>query len=100
MGEARERLEESRTVFLDGAPGSGRQAAARVLLAEYGSFRELLPGEQDEPSLRDPALLSEGDLVLLDLSAADRHRWARMHAELGTLRRSAHTKAARLVVVM
>ncbi|MFJ4437777.1 hypothetical protein [Streptomyces sp. NPDC088923] len=100
MGEARGCLEESRTVFLDGSPGSGRQAAARVLLAEYGSFRELLPGEQDEPSLRDPGLLSQGDLVLLDLSEADRHRWARIHAELGTLRRSAHTKAARLVVVM
>lgn len=53
MGMARRVLDASSTVILHGPPGSGRTAAACVLLYEVhqgcGIFRELLPGEEEGP---------------------------------------------------
>ncbi|MCX5402107.1 hypothetical protein [Streptomyces sp. NBC_00102] len=104
MGEARSRLARTGTVILDGAPGSGRTSAARVLLREYqrdaGVLHELLPGEDDELSLRDPDLVGTGDRLLLDLSAADSVRWAAAQADLPALRKTVHEQDAHLVVVM
>ncbi|MFE6430373.1 MULTISPECIES: hypothetical protein [Streptomyces] len=104
MGEARAVLADSGTVILDGVPGSGRSAAARVLLYEHhrdsGVFHELLPGEKDELSLQDPALVGTGDQLLLDLSAADDRRWAAAQADLPALRKAVHEQRAHLVVVM
>ncbi|WP_141662819.1 hypothetical protein [Streptomyces sp. Wb2n-11] len=104
MGEARAVLADSGTVILDGVPGSGRSAVARVLLHEHhrdsGVFHELLPGEEDELSLQDPARIGTGDQLLLDLSAADDRRWAAAQADLPALRKAVHEQRAHLVVVM
>ncbi|WP_109029843.1 hypothetical protein [Streptomyces rubrogriseus] len=104
MGEARAVLADSGTVILDGVPGIGRSAVARVLLHEHhrdcGVFRELPAGEEDELPLHDPALVGTGDQLLLDLSAADDRRWAAAQAELPALRKTVHEQRAHLVVVM
>ncbi|KOU25094.1 hypothetical protein ADK51_15635 [Streptomyces sp. WM6368] len=104
MGNARAMLADTGSVILDGAPGTGRTSAARVLLREYhhgtGVFHELLPGEQDELALHDPALVESGDQLLLDLSAADETRWAAARAGLPALRKAVHEQHAHLVVVM
>ncbi|MER7966997.1 hypothetical protein [Streptomyces ardesiacus] len=104
MGGARAVLAASGTVILDGSPGSGRSAVARVLLHEHhrdsGVFHELPPGEEDELSLQDPDLVGDGDQLLLDLSAADDRRWAAAQAGLPALRKSVHERQAHLVVVM
>jgi hypothetical protein len=103
MGKARVTLAGTGTVILDGAPGSGRTSAARILLREYrrdgGAFHELLP-EEDELSLRDPALVEAGDQLLLDLSAAADHQWSAARADLPALRKAVHEQRAHLVVVM
>ncbi|MEU7489081.1 hypothetical protein [Streptomyces sp. NPDC042319] len=104
MGSARNKLFDTGTVILDGPPGSGRTSAAKVLLREYhhdpGVFRELLPGEEGELSLKDPALVGAGDQLLLDLSAADDIRWDTARADLSALRKAVHEQQAHLVVVM
>ncbi|WP_369359202.1 hypothetical protein [Streptomyces sp. cg2] len=104
MGRARSVLADTGTVILDGPPGSGRTAAARVLLYEYhqdhGAFHELLPDEEDELPLREPALVEHGDQLLLDLSAADDARWSAARTGLSTLRKAVHEQHAHLVVVM
>ncbi|WP_215449574.1 hypothetical protein [Streptomyces sp. ATCC 21386] len=104
MGEARAVLADTGTVILDGVPGIGRSAAARVLLHEHhrdsGVFHELLPGEEGELSLQDPALVGTGDQLLLDLSAADDRRWAAAQTDLPALRKAVHEQRAHLVVIM
>ncbi|PAK27193.1 hypothetical protein CJD44_05695 [Streptomyces sp. alain-838] len=104
MGRARTTLDETGTVILDGVPGSGRTATARVLLREHhrpiGAFRELLPGEQDELPLRNPALVDPGDRLLLDLSTAEAGPWHDALGGLPALRRTVHERRAHLVVVM
>ncbi|MER7396713.1 hypothetical protein ABT381_14450 [Streptomyces sp. NPDC000151] len=104
MGEARRLLAEHSTVILHGAPGSGRTAAARVLLYELhrdtGIFRELLPGDEEEATLTDPGLVGAGDRLLLDLAEADGSRWARNRRDLSALRKSVQEQQAHLVIVM
>ncbi|QIY58883.1 hypothetical protein HEP86_35935 [Streptomyces sp. RPA4-5] len=104
MGEARRLLAEHSTVILDGPPGSGRTAAARVLLYELhqstGIFRELLPGDHEEVALTDTGLVGAGDRLLLDLAEADVQRWARTHRDLSALRKAVQEQQAHLVVVM
>ncbi|MFE7974278.1 hypothetical protein [Streptomyces shenzhenensis] len=104
MGKARSLLADTGTVILDGPRGSGRTSAARVLLREYhqdsGFFRELLPDEEDELPLQDPALVENGDQLLLDLSAVGDQQWATARNGLSALRRAVHEQHAHLVVVM
>ncbi|MEU2500626.1 hypothetical protein ACPCIX_05115 [Streptomyces pseudogriseolus] len=104
MGRARTTLKETGTVILDGAPGGGRTAAARVLLREHhrpvGAFRELLPGERDELPLHNPALVDPGDRLLLDLASAEAGLWHDALGGLPALRRTVHDRRAHLVVVM
>lgn len=104
MGKARSLLADTGTVILDGPRGSGRTSAARVLLREYhqdsGVFRELLPDEEDELPLQDPALVENGDQLLLDLSAVGDQQWATARNGLSALRKAVHEQHAHLVVVM
>ncbi|MFD8723182.1 hypothetical protein ACFV2H_35735 [Streptomyces sp. NPDC059629] len=99
MGKARTTLEETGTVILDGAPGSGRSATARVLLREHhrpgGAFRELLP---DELPLHDPAFVDPGDRLLLDLSTAEAGLWHAARGGLPALRQTVRERRAHLVV--
>ncbi|MFB7999842.1 hypothetical protein ACFC4G_44565 [Streptomyces sp. NPDC056002] len=103
MGAARRLRDDSRTVILHGAPGSGRTAAARVLLYELhqetGIFRELLPCEE-EGALTDPELVGVGDRLLLNLAEADVSQWAQMRTDLSALRTAVQEQRAHLVVVM
>ncbi|MFC4495177.1 hypothetical protein ACFPA8_13655 [Streptomyces ovatisporus] len=104
MGDARALLADTGTVILDGAPGSGRTSTARVLLREHhgdsGVFHELLPGEEDGLHLHDPALVENGDQLLLDMSAADGQQWNTARADLSALRNTVQEQHAHLVVVM
>ncbi|MFD5538463.1 hypothetical protein ACFWIJ_11610, partial [Streptomyces sp. NPDC127079] len=104
MGRARNTLEETGTVILDGAPGSGRSATARVLLRELhrpgGAFRELFPDELDELPWHDPAFVDPGDRLLLDLSTAKADPWDAARGNLPALRQTVHARRAHLVVVM
>jgi hypothetical protein len=104
MGAARHTLADTHTVILDGPPGSGRTATARVLLSEHdrdnGVFHELLPGEEHELSLSNPDLVGAGDRLLLDLSQATAEQWAVTCADLSALRKAVHDQHAHLVVVM
>lgn len=104
MGEARRLLAEHSTVILDGPPGSGRSAAARVLLYELhqstGIFRELLPGDDEEVALTDAGLVGAGDRLLLDLGEADMAGWRKYRRDLSALRKAVQEQQAHLVVVM
>lgn len=104
MGEARARLAATGMVILDGAPGSGRTSAAQVLLREHhhdsGGARELLPDEDEELPLHDPALVEDGDQLLLDLSDADDRQWSTARADLSALHKTVQEQHAHLVVVM
>lgn len=94
-------------VLLDAPPGSGRRAAAIMLLHELGEdggadeegarFEELPASEKDEPRLAPTA----GDRFLLDLSGiADEEAYAKAR-QLLAVRRSQVTEAgAHLVVVL
>ncbi|GGO30968.1 hypothetical protein [Microbispora bryophytorum] len=104
FGQAREILASQRTVLLDGAPGSGRVAAAQMLLHELrtgeDTFREL-PLNDDESS---PLLALDGiaddTLLLLDLSEVEEKVWMRAHEELHSVRAEVYRHQARLVVVL
>ncbi|MFC8065916.1 hypothetical protein [Streptomyces sp. NPDC057293] len=104
MGEARAVLAATGTVILQGEPGSGRTAAAKVLLREHhsetGVLQELLPGEEDELSLHNPALVGDRDQLLLDLSGADDRQWSMARVDLPALRRTVQERHAHLAVVM
>lgn len=105
LGRARDVLEASRTVFLDGRPGSGRIAAAKMLLWELGNGadqpHELVLQEGDNaPGSIDRSHVGDGDLMWLDLSHVAGARWDEVHAELSSLRATVHDRDAHLVVVM
>lgn len=105
---AADRLEKpGSVVVLDAPPGSGRRAAAIMLLHKLGEnggaeeegarFEELPASEKDEPRLAPAA----GDRFLLDLSGiADEEAYAKAQRLLA-MRRSQVTEAgAHLVVVL
>ncbi|KAA9380072.1 hypothetical protein F5972_10730 [Microbispora cellulosiformans] len=104
FGQAREILASQRTVLLDGAPGSGRVAAAQMLLHELrtgeDTFREL-PLNDDESR---PLLALDGiaydTLLLLDLSEVEEKVWVRAHEELHSVRAEVYRHQARLVVLL
>ncbi|WP_344325833.1 hypothetical protein [Streptomyces macrosporus] len=102
FGEARRLLRATGTVLLDGAPGSGRTSAARVLLYELrrdaDTFHELLPNEE-KPFL-SPALVGNGDRMLLDLSEVEEALWAGVREELPSFTGTVRKKQAHLVVVL
>ncbi|KNE83463.1 MULTISPECIES: hypothetical protein [Streptomyces] len=105
FGRARTILDTERTVLLDGAPGNGRNAAARMLLYELRNraqtFRELLANEEEDATSRLPLDgIGDGDLLLLDLSSVDERLWREVHGELSALRETVCRQAAHLVIVL
>lgn len=100
FGRAAERLTEpGAAVLLDGPPGSGRRAAATMLLHELsgteGRFEEL-SAEPEEGSL-DAA---PDDRFLLDLSSMPADDYPAAQKVLATYRSAVDKGGARLVVVL
>ncbi|QDQ10427.1 glycogen/starch/alpha-glucan phosphorylase [Streptomyces spectabilis] len=101
----REVLREARVVLLDGPPGSGRRAAAVMLLHELpdsrGSLHEL-PDTLDDSaaSIFDAREASAGDRLLLDLSEAEEARYVDIQRDLFAFRDRLSALDAHLVVVL
>ncbi|MEU4835811.1 hypothetical protein [Streptosporangium sp. NPDC023615] len=104
-------LRAHRTVFLAGAPGTGRKTAAWMLLNEFytrsETLHEVMPRE-DRADRLDPGQVDEGSLLLLDLSAntgergsfTDERGWSDLQGELSGFRRVVHERMAYLAVVL
>jgi TIR domain len=105
FSEALAVLRELRTVVLIGQPGSGRTAAAQMLLfnsrSGSGELYELDPQEPDEGSsfYIDPDLISRDDGMWVDLSGASRQLWNQIQKELPALHHRVQEGNARLVVI-
>jgi hypothetical protein len=96
-------LDRRQTVFLDAAPGSGRTAAAKVLLWERdktSTIRELPLQGDSSCDLLNLDQLGDGDRVWLDLSRTNEERWATVQTELSALRGAAHERGAYVVVIL
>ncbi len=102
FARARHVLENHRTVFLHGMRGIGRNTAATMLLhelhTEARTFQEL--SVQDRQPHLDLNQVSDGDLLLLNLTARDEAIWSGVHDEMGSLRQTVWDRAAHLVVVL
>ncbi|MEI5103598.1 hypothetical protein RB200_40230 [Streptomyces sp. PmtG] len=102
---AREVLRETGTALLDGLPGSGRRAAALMLLHHLPAIRGSLHELPDTPDDGTVSALAErdidaGDRLLLDLSEADESRYVQIQQELFDLRDRLQRLDAHLVVVL
>lgn len=105
---AADRLEKPGSVVLvEAPPGSGRRAAAIMLLHELGEdgvpdkeearFEELPTTDKDE----DPLAPGEGDRFLLDLSGiADEEAYAKVQRRLAARRSQVQEAGAHMVVVL
>lgn len=105
FARVREVLREARVVLLDGPPGSGRRAAALMLLHELpdsrGSLHELPDTLDDSAASAFDALeVSTGDRLLLDLSEAEEARYVEMQRQLSAFRDRLGPLDAHLVVVL
>jgi hypothetical protein len=94
------------TVVLDGQPGTGRTAAAKMLLLgsapEAERIHELLPGEPgEETSFRlSPDSVAPEDRVWVDLSSPEKSGlWNVIQGELPTLHARVLECDARLVII-
>ncbi|RCG33144.1 hypothetical protein DQ384_01510 [Sphaerisporangium album] len=96
-------LRSTGTVLLDGPPGSGRSAAAKMLLDGLRSGTEALhelPLQDGAPRLNPQQDVGDGDLLWLDLSDITEQLWVEVHGELSSLRHTVLRRGARLVVVL
>ncbi|MEV0261355.1 ABC transporter substrate-binding protein [Streptomyces sp. NPDC050617] len=104
-GQARDMLRDHGSVLLGGGTGSGRRAAAVMLLhrspGTEGSLHEL-PDTQDDKGSQalDTSVIGAGDRLLLDLSNSDEARYIAVQNELSAFRAVLNERAARLVVVL
>ncbi|MBN6036541.1 hypothetical protein [Amycolatopsis sp. 195334CR] len=102
--EAQRTVAEPGTVLLGGAPGSGRQSAAKMLL--YGlartttGFRELPDRSDGDEPLLDETQVEPGDRFLLDLSASDRPTFRSAQQHLVTALPLIAERGAHLLVVL
>ena len=104
FGRARELLADNRSVLLTGAPGSGRRAAAQMLLYRLPGpkvqIRELPDGDPDQPEL-DAKLVDSGQRLLLDLSTSEeRTDYGVLLAQLPSYRAEVQKRGAHLAVVL
>lgn len=104
FGRARDLLERYRIVLLDGAPGSGRVAAAKTLLYEVSSggeqFRELLWEEKKDRRRLDPDHVGDNDRLWLDLSCVKEWVWCDAQDELPAVCNAVIDHGAYLVIVL
>ncbi|MFC8790329.1 hypothetical protein [Streptomyces cinereoruber] len=109
---AADRLEQpGSVVLLDGPPGSGRRAAAIMLLHGFGTdgdadeegarFEELPVTAKDQGRDESPLAPGEGDRFLLDLSGiADEETYGKARHRLALHRSDVQKAGARMVVVL
>ncbi|MFF4525744.1 nSTAND3 domain-containing NTPase [Streptomyces bluensis] len=104
MQEARQILQETHTVLIAGRPGSGRNAAARMLLAEYRDLRdnlhEVLPEDEQGNAGLERRDAPEPEGLLLDLSEADAQTWPAVHDGLPGFHAAVRKNGSRLAVVL
>ncbi|MFE4592654.1 hypothetical protein [Streptomyces laurentii] len=96
------RLTRLGTLLLDGAPGSGRNATARILLHRLGgphAPRQLLTDDEAHLGLQDDQV-SKGDRLLLDLADADERLWNAVRGRLPSLHHTMRLRRAHLVVIL
>ncbi|MEU7039636.1 ABC transporter substrate-binding protein [Streptomyces varsoviensis] len=104
-GQARDMLRDRGSVLLSGGTGSGRRAAAVMLLHRSpeaeGNLHEV-PDTQDDKGSQalDTSIIGAGDRLLLDLSNSDEARYIAVQNELSAFRAVLNERAARLVVVL
>jgi hypothetical protein len=103
FSKAHDILQSHRTVFLDGPAGSGRIAAAKMLLWEFRSdtenFQELLPQEDGDGTRLDLSHIGDGDRAWLDLTSVG-ELWGEIRSELSGLRAVVQARQAHLVIVL
>lgn len=100
-GDLVRRLREPGTVVISGEPGSGRHAAALMVLKESGSgatrFREL---PDDGELFLDPTVIETGERLLLDLSSVTDPIPRQALAEVRAYRASVAERQAYLAIVL
>ncbi|WP_371636851.1 hypothetical protein OG988_31460 [Streptomyces zaomyceticus] len=103
MHTAEDVLTKTGSLLLDGTPGSGRNATARVLLHRIGGPRAPR-GIVIDPAGNDGdlggAYVGEGDRLLLDLAEAEPSRWTAAHERLPALHQAVQERGGHLVVIM
>lgn len=103
-GRASDILKAHKTLLLDGPPGSGRVATAKVLLRQLSSgserFHALVWEEEDGRYSLEPGFIGYGDRVWLDLSQADDRAWCAFQEEFSSLRKIIDQHTALLVVII
>ncbi|MDI3406614.1 hypothetical protein [Streptomyces cavernicola] len=104
LDRARETLANTHTVLLQGTPGVGRNAAARMLLFEYRtlrrSLREVLPEDDRGRLFLDAQQIEQGEGLLLDLSTLTPDRWPRIRDMLAGYHAVVREKGCRLAAVL
>jgi hypothetical protein len=104
FGKARDALDKHRTVFLHAPPGSGRSAAAKLLLRELGSsvktLHQLLLQDKEQGKPLDFDSIGDGDYIWLDLTDTGGWSWSEIRGELSGLRYAILDHDAYLVAVL
>jgi hypothetical protein len=102
LGMARDALERHGTVFLEGAPGNGRLAAAKMLLWQLAQrpVHEIVLQDEEKSNSLDLDHVGESDCIMLDLSTVGEDDWRRVHGELSSLRSRTRERHGHLVVVL
>jgi hypothetical protein len=106
-GRARDLLANNASVLLTGAPGSGRHAAAKMLLYRLDGkglqIRELPdadPGDSSGEPVLDASAVDSGQRLLLDLSTRDETYCAVVLGQLPSYRDVVQERGAHLVVAL
>ncbi|MEO3810228.1 hypothetical protein ABGB17_14600 [Sphaerisporangium sp. B11E5] len=104
LGDARELLASQGAVLLYGQPGSGRLAAAQILLYELRSgedtFDEMQLNNDENGEFLGTEGISDDGLLLLDLSEVDEQLWERAQEKLHSVWAAVRRHRSRMVVVL
>lgn len=105
--DAESRLQEpGTTVFLRGAPGSGRVATAKILVKRLNQGEKAIhelyvaDGEDDAASPFHLPGIQDGQWLWADLTDSGTWPWPRIRKELAGLRHAIAERSARLVAVL
>lgn len=103
-GQAQGLLEDNGSVLLTGAPGSGRRAAAQMLLHDPsgagGLIRELPDTSDSGKPVLDGSQVEANERLLLDLTTSEEKANGTLLGKLGAYRAVVRERGARLVIVL